>query len=156
MSEYSGSIKMSFINDNGNRTILSHEWDSNLGRRRMAVFEDCQAITLTTRPPRPVKKELIFAHEWMNENLVSICIKVFQIIRRSTTASNCKKNLTNWSQTEPTSLSQHWSNAWPGVLAGVVPEPEGMGLFTEVGKRLGLNEIYQIKTTVQFDVTRFL
>ena len=26
--------------------------DSNLGRRRKAGFEDCQATTLTTQPPR--------------------------------------------------------------------------------------------------------
>ena len=27
----------------------------NLGLSRLAVFEDCKATTLTTRPPRPVE-----------------------------------------------------------------------------------------------------
>ena len=38
-----------------NTSSLLHtcpKWDSNLGQRRMAVFEDCQATTLTTQPPR--------------------------------------------------------------------------------------------------------
>ena len=30
------------------------EWDSNMGWRRMAVIEDCQAPTPTTGPPWPV------------------------------------------------------------------------------------------------------
>ena len=39
--------------------VLCPKWDSNLGQRRIAVFEDCQAATQTTRPPRPVTKTLL-------------------------------------------------------------------------------------------------
>ena len=31
--------------------LFNHERDSSQGQHRMAVFEDCQANTLTTRPP---------------------------------------------------------------------------------------------------------
>ena len=37
-------------------TIISlcPEHDSNLGQSRIAVFKDCNATTITTRPPWPV------------------------------------------------------------------------------------------------------
>ena len=59
--------------------------DSNLGQSRMAVFENCQATALTTRPPRPVSTNLsyfspIFDHpsdSWYSvENMVSCKVYV--------------------------------------------------------------------------------
>ena len=39
--------------------LICQEQDSNQGQHRMAVFEDCQAITLTTQPQRLDKSAFI-------------------------------------------------------------------------------------------------
>ena len=69
---------------------------------------------------------------------MTICIEEFQIVWRSSTATDCKDHLANIGQAEPASLTEHWSDAWPPILTRIVSEAEGMCLLLKVGQGLGL------------------